>query len=340
MLGIENLKETIKITEKTVECPVKGCNEKVKRQKNHFKKESKFKCPKHSIYISPSTWEYEEETDNLLWKDECDLDLLNNIKGKNVKRESRMAHDNSEDALTWNIFRFLEKNKIICDFLKEVIGISDDDSVKDVIYWSYSQSQRGLWSCLKEGREEFETKPDKGSEPDIIILCNKSLIIIEAKLGAFNKTCLNQKIKKPEEVESNYVSGGDGWWDKVFSSDFKTLTKKGGIEKYELSRFWLIGSWIASQLNLNFYLINLTLSNKEENIENIFKKYIKKDGSKLFKRITWEQIFEYVSNNKLSGSDKEKVIDYLENKTLGYKNGNLKKAFVYSPKTGLRSEGL
>lgn len=285
-------------------------------------------CPNHSIYISPSTWEYEEETDNLLWKDQSDLQLLSEIKV--VKRESRMDHDNSEDALTWNVFRFLEKNKKIHGFLQKEIRIPADDRIKDVIYWSYSHCDKGLWRMLKKGRDEFETKPSKGSEPDIIILCNKSLIIIEAKLGASNKTSFNTKKEKAQsQVKEKYVSAGDGWWGKVFCSNFETLTKNNGVRKYELSRFWLIGSWIASQLNLNFYLINLTLSNKEKDIENIFKKHIKEDDLKLFKRITWEQIYNYISKEKLSAGDKntKTITDYFKNKTLGYKNKKIKKAF-------------
>ena len=38
MLGIEELKKEIEITETTVECPVKDCSEKVERRRNTFKK--------------------------------------------------------------------------------------------------------------------------------------------------------------------------------------------------------------------------------------------------------------------------------------------------------------
>lgn len=324
MLGIENLKETIEITERTVECPVKGCKTKVEKQKEIFKKDDKFECPEHNIYISPSTWEYKEESCNLLWKDESDMGLLKEIKQPDVKRESyRIARNNSEDALTWNVFRFLEKNNLINNFLKEVIGIPDDCA--DVIYWSYSQLQKGLWYCLKKGREEFETNSKKGSEPDIIILGDKSLIIIEVKLNAGNKIPCKSK---NENVKKKYESGGGDWWDKVFRYDFNTLAIKE--KKYELYRFWLIGSWMAAELNLNFYLINLTLSNKEKDIEERFKpciKEIKENNLRIFKRITWEQIFDFISKNNFSGSDKNIVINYFKNKTLGYNDGKIIKAF-------------
>ena len=314
---MEELKESIEITETTVECPVKGCREKVERQRVVFKKEDRFKCPEHNIYISPSTFEYQSELDNLLWKDKADLDLFKKIKV--VKRESRIARDNSEDAVSWNVFRFLERNNLICEFLQKVVGLYENSA--EVIYWSFSQSQQNLWDMLNEGRKEFELVPSKGSEPDIFILGGKTLVIIEAKFGARNKTTPSKVY-----VEDKYVSGAQGWWKKVFHSDFKTVAIEN--KKYELSRFWLIGSWMANKLNLDFYLINLTLSNQEKDIEQIFKKHIIADNSRIFKRFTWEQIYGYISNSDSSEHDKETVIRYFKNKTRGYDgNGNLQRAF-------------
>jgi len=316
MLGIKELKTRIEITDTTVECPVKGCSKKVERQRVVFKKEDRFKCPEHNIYISPSTFEYQSELDNLLWKDKADLDLFKKIKA--VKRESRIVRDNSEDAVSWNVFRFLERNNLICEFLQKVVGLYENSA--EVIYWSYSQSQQNLWDMLNKGRKEFELVPSKGSEPDILILGGETLVIIEAKFSADNKTTPSKLY-----VEDKYVSGGQSWWKKVFHSDFKTVAIEN--KKYELSRFWLIGSWIANQLNLDFYLINLTLSNQEKNIEQIFKKHIIEASSRMFKRITWEQIYGYISNSDVSEDDKETMIRYFKNKTIGYDGGCLQRAF-------------
>ena len=317
MFGIEELKEKIKITEKEVECPVKGCDIKVDRQRRSFKAEERFKCPTHNIYISPSTFEYQSELDNLLWKSKADLDLFHKVKG--VKRESRIARDNSEDAVTWNVFRYIERNNLTSTFIQSILGINTIEP--EIIYWSYSQSDEGIWTALKRGREEFETIPHRGSEPDLIIVCDKSLIIIEAKFVAINST----KPSNPN-VEDKYVSGGHNWWNRVFSSDFKTITIES--KKYELARFWLIGSWIAEQLNLDFYLINLTLSNQDEDIEQSFKKHIKESDSRKFRRITWEHIYEFILHNDYSRSDKEIIVRYFKNKSKGYDyKGRLQRAF-------------
>ena len=319
MFGLRELKSTIKITKKTVECPVKSCEEKVHRQREFFRKEEKFKCPKHNIYISPSTFEYHNWQDNILWKEKADLDLLKNVK--TVKRETRIARDNSEDAVTWNIFRFLEKNKLLSGLLANL----NRSAVKnpEIIYWSYSQSEQSAWSELQKARKEFETRPRKGSEPDIIVKSDSALFFVEAKLTASNNTVCRSRNPK---VQKKYETGGDRWYKRVFCSPFETIaiSKK----KYELLRFWLIGSWIAKRLQLDFRFINLVLSERERDIEKIFRRHIKQDQRRRFVRITWEDIYAHILESNSSIRDRGIIKRYFENKTIGYdRNRKLQKAF-------------
>ena len=59
MFGYDELKQKIVISKDTVECPVKNCDVKVQRQRRRDgnKRDDAFFCPKHEIYISPSTFE-------------------------------------------------------------------------------------------------------------------------------------------------------------------------------------------------------------------------------------------------------------------------------------------
>ena len=317
MLGVEELKEYIEITETMVECPVKDCSEKVERQRRFFKKESRFKCPKHNIFISPSTFEYQNIFENLLWKSRQDKALLNNIS--KVKRESRIARDNSEDAVTWNVFRFLEKN----DLLEGLLSKLTKSVVKnpEVNYWSYSQSEQTVWSKLQKARIEFEIRPKNGSEPDIIVKSDNNLFFIEAKLLAGNNTEFSSNNPM---VQKKYETGGNNWYSQVINSDFKTVAV--AKKKYELFRFWLLGTWMAEQQNLDFYLINLALSEREADIETIFKAHIKEKQRRKFLRTTWETIYEYISKNPYK--DTVTMTSYFKNKTLGYDgNGRLQRAF-------------
>lgn len=318
MFGVEELKKSIEITETTVECPVKGCSEKVERQRKIFKKENRFRCPEHSIFISPSTFEYSSEFDNLLWQKRPDKERLKRIRGE--KRESRMARDNSEDAVTWNVFRFLEKNNLLSGLLTELSKSSVRNP--ELIYWSYCQSEQSVWSKLQRARKEFETRPRKGSEPDIIVKSDNALFFIEAKLKASNNTVFKSRNQK---VQEKYESGGDNWFSEVFNSDFRTVAIVE--KKYELLRFWLLGTWMAKQQDLDFYLINLVLSKREADIETLFKAHVNENQRRKFQRFTWESIYEYISRNP--SEDQASMMRYFQNKTIGYDgNGRLQRVFT------------
>lgn len=319
MFGLKELKERIAVTDAEVECPVKDCTRRVERQRGFFKKEDRFRCPDHGIFISPSTFEYSCESDNLLWKDDIDSDLLQRIIGP--KRESRMARDNSEDAVSWNIFRFLENNSLGDELLSSLTETPVRSS--EVIYWSYSQEEDGAWSELIAARREFGEQEERGSEPDIIVTTDNALFFIEAKLTATNNTTPSDK-----DDPKKYEVGGGSWFSKVFKTDFKTITvcKK----KYELMRFWLLGTWMADQLKKDFCLINLVRDAKERNIESLFKSLTKENERRRFMRITWEQIYEFICGTTTT-SGRDQMIGFFKNKTIGYDGkGKLRPAFSVS----------
>jgi len=229
-----------------------------------------------------------------------------------------MARDNSEDAVSWNVFRFLERNNLIEEFLSSITDTPMKSS--EVIYWSYSQKEGKDWSELNEAREQFGEEKGRGSEPDIIIKTDKALFFIEAKLTASNET-------EPSDNSNSkkYETGGDNWFSKVFKSDYKTVAidKK----KYELLRFWLLGSWMSQQQDSDFYLVNLVLSEREADIEAIFRKHINKTQRRKFLRVTWERIYQYISNSNLT-TERDIMVRFFKNKTIGYDgNCRLRQAF-------------
>ena len=100
-------------------------------------------------------------------------------------------------------------------------------------------------------------------------------------------------------------------------------------KKYELLRFWLIGSWIANQKKSNFFLINLVRSECEHDIESRFNRHIKHSQNRKFIRITWEEIYNYINVNSPESNAKSMILSYIEHKTLGYNRlGELQSAFA------------
>lgn len=313
MYSFKNLKPYIDTTENSVECPIQDCKEMVERQRKIFKNEEAYKCPVHKIYISPSTFEYELEQENLLWYDRADEELFKKIK--KVKRESRITRDNSEDALTWNVMRFLEKQDLLKGFLSELSKKNITEA--ELILWSYSPKEEKSWSLLNEARTEFGETMARSSEPDIIILTDKVLYIFEAKLRATNKTNPTNLSNKKK-----YDTGGDNLFNQIFKSDYQSVAS----ERYELMRFWLLGSWIAHKLGLNFELHSLVRDSSEKQLKNEFGNLIIETPERKFDRITWEQIYDYILKTN-NCSEKQIMIDYFKNKTVGYSNKKLIKAF-------------
>ena len=65
---------------------------------------------------------------------------------------------------------------------------------------------------------------------------------------------------------------------------------------------------------------------REKDIEVAFKKHIKENGKWKFLRLTWESIYTHIS--KLNpASDREMMTRFFKDKTIGYRNGALQKAF-------------
>ena len=58
---------------------------------------------------------------------------------------------------------------------------------------------------------------------------------------------------------------------------------------------------------------------QEGDIEQVFGKHININSARRFVRITWEDIYNYIANSNLSNKDKDMMIWYFKNKTIGYK---------------------
>lgn len=318
MYDARTLKTTIDLSRPDlVGCPVIGCTQYVERQRKVFRRQDEFYCDKHRIYISPTTFEYHEKKDNILWNDYEDISLLHAIEA--AKRESRMARDNSEDALTWNVFRYLEKAEQLKSILFHITKTEHHDC--ELIYWTYSSREAQVYSELRKARKEFGEHPQQGSEPDLIVSTDKAIVFIEAKLTATNET-----LPTDPKNKKSYLTGGEGWHREVLSSEFEEVAVNA--RKYELFRLWLLGSWMAHQTKRGFYLINLVPSEREKDIVYKFSPHIRLDNNRQFNRLTWEDIYEFVSQSGIDDSASAVLMAYMKNKTVGYNRfGELQKAF-------------
>lgn len=329
-LGWNDLKKRITITPATVQCPVLCCGEFVERQRTKFLTETRSICPVHRICISPSTFEYANERDNMLWTSEHDIHLWNCIKAKGVKRESRMARDNSEDALTWNVFRYLETHGLIGEFIDKMASEALSQNSR-VIYWSYCQASRKPLTSLVSAAGTFGERISRRSEPDLILEDDNVLVFVECKLGAGNRT----KPSDPDDPKL-YAIGGNSWFTKIFHPD-ASFTKIAVEDRlYELMRLWILGSWMASQEGKRFILVNVVREGaaSEADIEARFIAHTQNDIQRTFVRCTWERIYSDFVAPRVGDRKADRVAKYMKEKTLGYSSvsngtqGKLRPAFL------------
>ena len=276
-------------------------------------------CAEHGIYIGPSTFEYENEAHNLLWTAPDDLALLAAIK--RFKRESRMSRERSEDAVSWNVFRGLERSGKLRTWLASQLGY--DVREPRLHFWSYDEASEGTWPPLVRARKAFSEDAGRGSEPDLIIEADDVDVWVEAKFGSNNDT-------RPSDLDGarkRYCAGGNRWYDSVCKQrqDFDFIAD--ALRRYELLRLWLLGSQQASVRSKRFVLINLVREGQALDIEGFAQEAFKQDEDRRVLRATWEGVASMLDS--ASDEPTRELRGYLQTKTIGYDSkGRLVKAFM------------
>lgn len=322
MHGLDDLKPQLRVTDAIVECPVLGCEQTVARQRKHFTWAEPFVCPEHSICISPSTWEYESEEDNLLWCSPADLALLKAIKRD--KREGRLQRDNSEDAVTLNVFRYLERHpEVLAAVLEEMAG--ETVTGTQLVYWSHHAGSGEQWDPLNRARLTFGEVVAQGSEPDMIVVSDGTLFFIEAKLNATNAT-----VAPSLRAQKEYLTGADAWFQRVLNVDWDTVAVTG--RRYELMRFWLLGTWLAADLGLKFRLVSLlTAGQIARKPLDPFSDYAVQTDARRFGLHSWEQIWQIVSRTAQRDTGWRRLERYFLTKTIGYGSNRLLRPAFQQP---------
>jgi len=143
-------------------------------------------------------------------------------------------------------------------------------------------------------------------------------------------TSSNRIVLSDPTNAKKYETGFDGWFRVVFqpTTTFKSIAVESKL--YELMRLWLLGSRIAFDAGKRFVLVNVVreAAKTEVDIAKRFELHASCRDARAFARLTWEKIRDRVVLSDRSNADRERLLKYYHTKTLGYANGQLRRAFV------------
>jgi len=287
-----------------IRCHVKDCREVVLLAKgSQWKRTRDNLCPNHQLFIHRRTYRFDDTA--MGWQRNFlatvrDTDHLEAIR--RTKVEQRWGFENSEDALTWNVFRTFEKASKLPQLVKVLTGERlEMTGPIEVIPWGYHIG--GPWEPLEKARDFFERGKEIPTEPDIVLLNQSGLVFIEAKFGSLNKG-------KEKDIKS-YEKGG------FFKRHF-TTRDLASVRYAQLVRHFLFAAWIAEQLGLSqFMLVNLVRRSSQQEAgntsPNFGRDYLKEPER--FRQGTWEEIYDaFLHSNDLS-PEMDLLRRYFENKT-------------------------
>lgn len=199
-------------------------------------------------------------------------------EGNRENKLRRLAHEHSEDMLTWNTFSWIEEHTLI-EAVKFLADSVSGGSPR-IYYWGVNERNlRWTPAFVHFLIERFHESPNRLSEPDIIIETDNTVVFVEAKFTSPNERGKSEKLDK-------YVSGD---W-----AVNRSQLRAAGM--YELVRNWAIGmAWTRmGRRKGRFVLVNLVRESDERSIEEEFGALVTQNAPQRFRRVTWESLVHHV----------------------------------------------
>jgi hypothetical protein len=325
-------------------CPVKNCSTDILRHKVPFQKYKGTMrhlpfCQEHGIRIHQKGFVYYNGTmksdlitstkRNLPFHREYYID--NFLKNGNKLESGRLGYENSEDALTYNVFTELLSNgealkKLVSSLLRRKI----EDEVELYLWGGKIDLKHQTFTTyapLEEVRRQLESDIKRfGTEPDIMLIVpKKAVICIEAKFGSKNPLAVDKvemegdKPKKREKLVQRYCTNNaiidasqiidcEKLPTRFYEQLFRNIIFAASMAKLEGQAEWHV-------VNLrNQHVMNVKRGKPESHpVMRNMRSILKSKYKKHFSHLTWEDLFQ----RTIKGHDEfANLTWYLKNKSL------------------------
>ena len=308
---------------RTVLCYVRGCHHRLRVPRGGGYR-GDF-CPDHGIRChhssSGSTYAYRNVRRNIIASPNL---FAEQIVGHPFKYEShRLGSENSEDALSWNVFRSLQEAGGLRQVATAITG--EDIPYEPFLYlWGICTTDDSLepWDLLIHARQRFESnlpveRPQ--TEPDVALhLPGRYLVLIEAKFTSPNTFYKRGRRKDSHSLTLDELL--EIYRDRRLTILNRRKAAAAPRVAYQLWRNTVFAEWMAREdhRDTKAYHVNLVRSGYEQDAADEFAGLINDNHKARFRRLTWEQIYGAVSGERRLAL----MCRYLRTKTAG-----LRKAF-------------
>lgn len=188
-------------------CPFKGHrSHRLPWRSGSYRKGTEFHGdPPVSFRVSP-TYVLEDQQDNFIVGHE----LLGQLAGK--AETWRLGNENSEDAVSFNVFRSLQEAGALSEAARLFAGV-DVTTPPELIVWGRRLDRAATHPVpeLQAALADLEAWPGQQTEPDVILRVPRwGWIFVEAKLASPTSTLKG----KPEKLKGwGTIYGGSGIFD-------------------------------------------------------------------------------------------------------------------------------
>lgn len=305
-------------------CLVGSC--KAVLQPHQIGKRIQLSCPDHGIEIHSRSFVYKDPLRNIRFERETfEGAFLNNP----LKAEThRFGNENSEDALTWNVFAALARRRRL-SALSRCLSQLDIEDEPELYLWGLRVDLNDpvppkQFDALCAARKVFESDITKmHTEPDIMMYAPKRfLVLVEAKFRSGNTIAKpgpndvpGEKPKTPAGILNRYSA------DRLPPGSLLIPTNETCFFS-QLYRNLVFAIHMAAQLNVQWGFVNLTskLLPKEVSALTTFANAVLPPNTRQrFVRYTWEKLFR---DHAEGNDDLQELSTYLR-----YKSANCGRAF-------------
>jgi hypothetical protein len=300
-----------------IRCCIRGCERRLtRRRRGQFNVPSHF-CPEHGISVSTSpTYLYHR-----------DLQHQNFIIARSWLHSAekverwRLGNENSEDALTWNVFVGCLRVRALRSLFHALTGWEACDE-PELYLWGNRISADGPepWEELYAARKRIEPRPGIPTEPDAALrVRGQALVLVEAKFGSPNGTLKGKHDRFGAVTDFVRAYTSEGAAGGPLHAQWIAQQAPDSVLE-QLCRHAVFAHRLATDGEAPF-VVNLVRKKDAPDIERRFGPHLL-PGSLQFRRVEWEQLYTLPELHTPAG---EPLRRYLETKSF-----RLAKAFDLS----------